>query len=122
MLALPLVQSFEALFRVPPQHRLVQVRSRSRGGLVGGTYWDHEEYDSGGRLIARFESFTEVGPDGRRESGWRKYDPLGQLAGRGPLDLSAASLETDHRREGVGHGPRKVPARPLETHKKRQAV
>jgi hypothetical protein len=93
VLALLLVQGFEALFQVPPQHRLVQVRSRSRGGLVSGTYWEHEEYDAAGRLVARFESFVEAGPDGHCESGWSKYDPLGQLVGRGALGSAADDAE-----------------------------
>jgi hypothetical protein len=53
--------SFETLFKVPPQHRLVQVLSRSRGGLISGTFCEHEEYDTNGRLIARFDTFNEIG-------------------------------------------------------------
>ena len=84
---------FEVLFEIPPHHRLVQVRSRSRGGLVSGTYWEHEEYDAGGRLVARFESFVEAGPDGHRESGWSKYDPSERLVGSGALAWAADDAE-----------------------------
>ena len=78
--------NFEAIFRIPPTHRLIAVRSRSRAGIVGGTFWDHEEYDALGRLVARYESFEEQDPRGvHRRSGWRKYDILGRLAAEGEL-------------------------------------
>jgi hypothetical protein len=78
--------NFEAVFGVPSDHRLVAVRSRSRAGLVAGTFWDHEEYDALGRLTTRYESFEEINPATElRRSGWRKYDLLGRLITEGPL-------------------------------------
>jgi hypothetical protein len=52
--------NFEAIFGVAADHRLDQIRSRSRAGLVRGTFWEHEEHDLHGRLVARYESFEEV--------------------------------------------------------------
>jgi hypothetical protein len=67
--------SFEALFRVSALHRLVLVKSRSRGGRLSGEYWEHEEYDGLGRLIARYHCYKEVEPSGQRRCGWRRYNP-----------------------------------------------
>ena len=72
-------QNFESVFQTPMTHRLLVVRSRSRGGLFSAVYWEHEEYDSNGRLICRYKSFDEVSPAGYRRSGWRKYDSAGRL-------------------------------------------
>ena len=78
--------NFEAVFSVPAMHRLVAVRSRSRAGVVAGTFWDHEEYDADGRLVARYESFEESDAQGRvRRSGWRKYDLDRGLIAEGEL-------------------------------------
>ncbi len=78
--------NFEAVFRIPVSHRLVAVRSRSRAGIVAGTFWDHEEYDEAGRLVARYETFEEADcRSGARYSGWRKYDSAGRLVGEGEL-------------------------------------
>ena len=76
-------QNFEALFRVPVIHRLLVVRSRSRGGLWSGVYWEHAEYDPHGLNVARYESFAESNQAGVRRSGWRKYDPAGRLVEEG---------------------------------------
>jgi hypothetical protein len=72
-------QNFESVFQIPTTHCLLVVRSRSRGGLFSAVYWEHEEYDSNGRLICRYKSFDEVSPGGRRRSGWCKYDDAGRL-------------------------------------------
>jgi hypothetical protein len=78
--------NFEAVFAVPATHRLVAVRSRSRAGLCAGTFWDHEEYDTLGRLVGRYESFDERDAQaGVRRSGWRKYDLVGRLVAEGNL-------------------------------------
>ena len=78
--------NFEAVFRIPATHRLVAVRSRSRAGMMAGTFWNHEEYDTLGRLVARYESFDETGPhSGGHRSGWRKYDVFGRLIAEGEL-------------------------------------
>jgi len=37
------IPNFEAIFGVAADHRLEQVRSRSRGGALRGTFWNHEE-------------------------------------------------------------------------------
>jgi hypothetical protein len=66
------VPNFEALYEVPSTHRLVPIRSRSRGGLERAEYWTHEEYDLTGCLVARYESFEEVDAAGETRSGWCK--------------------------------------------------
>jgi len=71
--------NFENIFRVPAGHRLLAVRSLSRGGSFSAVYWEHEEYDGDGRLICRYKSFDEESPAGLRRSGWRKYDGAGLL-------------------------------------------
>lgn len=76
------VPNFEAVFGVPAAHRLVALRSRSRGGPAAAISWEHEEYDASGARIARYESFEETTAAGRR-SGWRKYDPAGRLLASG---------------------------------------
>ena len=73
------MDNFEAFFRIPPTHRLLVVRSRSWGGLVSAVYWEHEEYDTTGRLIARYKSFEEISPAGVQQCGWCKYDGNGRL-------------------------------------------
>ena len=56
------------------------MRSRSLSGRIPATYWEHEEYDVLGRLIARYESFTESGARvGGARSGWRYAGDLGPL-------------------------------------------
>ena len=71
--------AFEALFDVPPIHRLVPVRSRSRGGINHGVYWEHEEYDDSDRLVARYECFDETNNVGEHRIGWFKYDRVGNV-------------------------------------------
>ena len=72
------MSSFEAVFKVPLQHRLELVRSRSRGGELRGEYCSHEEFDSYGRLVARYESFCEIDQrTGSAKSGWSRQAPEG---------------------------------------------
>ena len=77
------VPNFEAVFGIPAAHRLLAVRSRSRGGHVAGIYWEHEEYDASGIRVARYESFEETTAGGGRRCGWRKFDPAGNLVATG---------------------------------------
>ena len=79
--------NFETIFQVPPTHSLVPIRTRSRGGIVRGVYWDHEEYDWAGRLVARYRSFEEMSTAGPRQSGWRKFDGDGHLLQEGTLGI-----------------------------------
>jgi hypothetical protein len=74
-----MLPNFEALFGIPPHHRLLLVRSRGRGGPMWGDYWTHEEVDQGGIVIARYESFEEMDARGQVRCGWRKYDASGSL-------------------------------------------
>ena len=89
------MESFEALYRVPVTHQLVPVRSRSHGGRTPATYWEHEEYDASGQLIARYESYAQrLSRGGLSQNGWCKYDPFGKLIARGshvPLSLADAA-------------------------------
>jgi hypothetical protein len=78
--------NLEAVFHVPPRHRLVEVRSRSRGEPESATFWDHEEYDASSKLIACFENFEKMGLTGLKTSGWRRYDCTGRLVGAGELE------------------------------------
>ena len=73
-------RNFEAIFEIPDSHRLVQVRSKTRGGIIARSYWRHDEYGSDGKLAARYESFEERSAEsGATRSGWHKYDQSGQL-------------------------------------------
>ena len=77
------VPKFEVVFAIPATHRLLAVRSRSRGGLTAGNYWEHEEYDAAGIRVARYESFEEMTAAGARRCGWRKFDSGGRLVATG---------------------------------------
>jgi hypothetical protein len=71
--------NFAVLFRIPPAHRLLAVRTRGRGGIVSGIYWECEECDTTGRLITRYESFNETSAAGLGQTGWHKFDREGNL-------------------------------------------
>ncbi len=77
-----MLPTFEVLFGIPYHHRLVFIRSRSRGGPMRGIYWTHEEVDQSGTVIARYESYEQVDRSGRVRRGWRKYDASGCLIGQ----------------------------------------
>jgi hypothetical protein len=66
--------NFEAIFQIPVTHQLVLVRSRSQGGLVLTENWEHDEYDSSGRLVARYSSFQQVSATSKGQCGWCKFD------------------------------------------------
>ncbi len=78
-LAATATPAFEKVFDVPEEHQLLAVRSRSRGGTVVAEFWEHEEYDPSGCLLARYESYEEISPEGPRHGCWRKFDSSGQL-------------------------------------------
>ena len=47
---------------------------------MSASYWRHDEYDSDGKLAARYESFEERSAEsGATTSGWHKYDQSGKL-------------------------------------------
>jgi hypothetical protein len=71
--------NFEAIFQIPPTHRLVLVRSRSHGSPVSATFWEHDEYDTLGRLAARYRSFEQVNALGEAQRGWLRFDCQGHM-------------------------------------------
>ena len=74
------MKSFEAIFNVPTEHRLVLVRSRSIGGEIQTERWHHEEYDYRGKIVARYETFIETDPVMETtRTGWYRYDADGFL-------------------------------------------
>ena len=70
---------FEAIFQIPAIHRLVLVRSRSQGCPLSAICWEHDEYDSLGRLVARYRSFEQIDATGRTQRGWRRFDCHGHM-------------------------------------------
>jgi hypothetical protein len=73
------VPNFESIYRVPLSHTLVAVRSRTQGGPTTSVFWEHDEYDAFGHLIACYKSFQQVTATGKQRSGWQKFDREGQL-------------------------------------------
>ncbi len=70
---------FEAIFQIPATHRLVLVRSRSQGCPLSAICWEHDEYDTLGRLVARYRSYEQVTPAGETQRGWRRFDCHGHM-------------------------------------------
>jgi hypothetical protein len=72
---------FEDAFGVPAGHSLRLVHSASRGHAgrgragAGARWWEHEEYDQDGRLVAVYESWVQEGGDGGLT--FVKYSPYG---------------------------------------------
>ena len=90
------LHSFETEFRIPSHHRLEQVRTRARGGLVAGFYWAHHEYDLSGRLVAHYDSFQESCAESDASTcGWRKYDGEGRLIKFGVLPALKKKIPLD---------------------------
>ena len=73
------VRNFEAIFQIPAAHHLVLVRSRSQGCPISAVFWEHNEYDAQGRLVAHYRSFEQVSASGERQRGWRRFDSHGGL-------------------------------------------
>ncbi|TGE01800.1 hypothetical protein [Methylobacterium nonmethylotrophicum] len=71
--------AFETIFRIPGEHRLESAGMLGRGGRVFGICWFHQEFDPADRLVARYETYDEVGADGEPRCGWRRYDEAGRL-------------------------------------------
>ena len=72
-------RNFEAIFQIPATHQLVLVRSRSQGCPISAIFWEHDEYDAQGRLVAHYRSFEQVNASGERQRGWRRFDGQGHL-------------------------------------------
>ena len=73
------IMTFEQIFGIQAGHTLKEVR-RSLGTFDDD--WKHEEYDAGGNLVARYESWDYIRTGKTHpthEAGWRKYSPDGAL-------------------------------------------
>ena len=68
--------TFEGIFKIPKGHTLKKVREKLK---TFDDDWTHEEYDSQGRLVARYESWDYRAPRTRHSSGWRKLSADGTL-------------------------------------------
>ena len=73
------MRSFEAILRVPPDHRLEQVKTSACDDVVRQIHWEHQEYDVSGRVVARYHSFVELHENGRQCCGWSKYNSSGHM-------------------------------------------
>jgi hypothetical protein len=80
------MSGFEDAFGVPAGHSLRLVRSAASPrvwacGRAGAEarWWEHEEYDEHGRLVAVYESWTQErdGGGGGRGLAFVKYSPYG---------------------------------------------
>ena len=89
------MRSFEAILRVPPDHRLEQVKTRACDGVVRQIHWEHQEYDVNGRMVARYHSFVELHENGRQFCGWRKYNSSGHMIDAEDLTASKDRIRFD---------------------------
>jgi hypothetical protein len=69
----------ETIFHIPATHHLVLVRSRSQGCPPTAIDWEHDEFASDERLVARYRSFERISPTGERQRCWHKFDCIGEL-------------------------------------------
>jgi hypothetical protein len=98
------MSGFEDAFGVPAGHSLRLVRSASRGHVGRGRagaevrWWEHEEYDEHGRLVAVYESWTQE-RDGGGGGGlaFVKYSPYGWVLSVSGRSARAPTPPTRHR-------------------------
>jgi hypothetical protein len=77
-----MMAKFEAIFSIPPEHRL-ETQFHSHGG---GQYesWTHQEYDQKGMLIAQYKSWAHTTYAGvPTDEGWEKFDLDGHIIASG---------------------------------------
>ena len=72
---------FEKVFGIPADHTLSQKSFRQKGALAQDDHWEHEEVDAEGNVIARYMGWacTSIKPPFKTTTGYRKYDPHGNL-------------------------------------------
>jgi hypothetical protein len=87
------MRSFEAILRVPPDHRLEQVKTRACDGVVQQISWEHQEYDENGQMVARYHSFVELHENGQECCGWRKYNSSGHMIDAEDLTASKDRIQ-----------------------------
>jgi hypothetical protein len=79
-----------------------------RGGLTSITSSEHEEYDTSGQLVVRFESFDETVRTGEHVGDWRRFSPQGELIAERSLGCAAGQ-------DSVTHNPKSLSLFPSET-------
>ena len=65
--------------RSQPLISLCWCAPEARAVPFSAVFWEHDEYDSQGRLLAHYFSFEQVNDLGERQTGWRKFDSHGHL-------------------------------------------
>lgn len=72
--------TFEEIFKIPDDHVLKQTDFKSKGTLGQNDKWEHEEYDTNGKLVARYSSFHNTNLRSLTStSGYEKHSPEGKL-------------------------------------------
>ena len=74
-----MIEKFKAAYNIPKGNELTEIKGKSKGPMGGFDSWEHEEKDPEGNLIARYESWHNITPALKRETGFRKYSPMGDL-------------------------------------------
>jgi len=74
-----MTERFRQIFGIPEENQLIEIKSKSRGPMGAMESWEHEEKDAEGNLIASYNSWHNVTPNLKSDSGFRKYSPDGAL-------------------------------------------
>lgn len=74
-----MIEKFRTIFEIPEENELVEIEAKSRGLMGALESWKHEENDAEGNLVAIYESWHNVTPNLKSNSGFRKYFPTGEL-------------------------------------------
>lgn len=73
--------TFEEIFKIPEDHTLKQMSFRQKGSLAQDEFWEHEQFDSNGMVVAKYSSWhcTDAYGGGKTRAGYKKYSPDGVL-------------------------------------------
>ena len=71
---------------VPETHELKQTSFRQKGTMAQNEYWEFDELDENGQLVARIEHWECTNLKSlTTDAGFRKYAPNGQLIKEGEM-------------------------------------
>jgi len=74
-----MIEKFRIAFSIPEDHDLIEIKTRAKGPGEAFDSWWHEEKDSAGHVIARYESWHNTTPSLNAKSGFKKYSTAGVL-------------------------------------------